>query len=151
MCKEYTQEELRIIRQFRNHNPHICYYCGKSITNDDDLTVDHKIPRDRFGKTWYSNLAIACKKCNKEKGSMTDTEYIEFKQRFNEFKQTKNTKRIKKLITEIQDDEHKLKTNDMINQEHIIMEARNDSRVRSYIRPNYYIQHMDNLFRQIEA
>lgn len=144
MCRDYTSEELRIIHQFKRGNPDYCYYCGKHITGRDK-TVNHKIPRSRGGKTWYSNLCCCCPKCNNEKGDMTDTEYIEYLN-------TKNSKHVKNLINEIDVERHKKLTHNMIVQEHDIMEARNDSRTRSYIRPaNYHLQHLNNLFRQIEA
>ena len=48
-----------------------CQYCG----DDDDLTLDHVIPRANQGKSTWKNLVTACKKCNSEKG---DTSIEEF-------------------------------------------------------------------------
>lgn len=143
MCREYSREELRIIHQFKRGNPDICYYCGKHVSGKDK-TVDHKIPRSRGGRTYYSNLCIACEFDNQQKGDMTDTEYIEFLQ-------SKNSKHVKNLINEIDIEKHKKLSHNMIVQEHDIMEARNDSRTRSYIKSDYRMQHMNNLFKQIEA
>ena len=41
-----------------------CQYCG----NEADLTLDHVIPRSRNGKSTWSNLVTACKRCNSLKG-----------------------------------------------------------------------------------
>jgi hypothetical protein len=64
-----------IIDNFKKYNPHVCYLCGKQITENDDLTVDHKIPHSRGGKTKESNLAICCRACNDDKADMTVEEY----------------------------------------------------------------------------
>lgn len=144
MCRNYTPEDWRIIHQFKRGNPHICYYCGKVITDEKDLTVDHKIPRSRFGKTWYSNLCICCSECNKEKGDMTDTEYIEYRQ-------NKNSKHLKTLMQEIEHEKNKKLNSSIIKQEHVIMEARNDSKTRNYIRRNRHLEHMERLFNKVET
>lgn len=41
-----------------------CQYCG----NKKDLTLDHVIPKSKGGKTSWTNLVTACKKCNARKG-----------------------------------------------------------------------------------
>lgn len=55
-----------------------CYYCGESVTKKR-CTVDHLIPLCRGGQHAPQNLRISCKKCNCEKGQMTDEEYRKFK------------------------------------------------------------------------
>lgn len=139
MRKDYSQEELRIIRQFKKNNPNICYYCGKHVEGKDK-TVDHKMPIDRGGKTWYSNLCIACNDCNQEKGNMTDSEYIEY--RYN--KKPEYIKKIKKQIGK-----DKYKSRKLIDQEHEIMEARHDSTKRIYLKSYSYYAHMMQLFNSI--
>lgn len=42
-----------------------CQYCGTS----KDLTLDHLIPRSKGGKSDWSNLVTACKRCNARKGN----------------------------------------------------------------------------------
>jgi 5-methylcytosine-specific restriction endonuclease McrA len=51
-----------------------CYYC-KCLITPETLTVDHKIPMSRGGKHHDDNLVVACLKCNKEKGILTDDEF----------------------------------------------------------------------------
>ena len=78
-----------------------CYYCGKEgmldgnnrpvekeptkiYTNIYDGTYiwghrsmewEHKIPLSRGGHNNRKNIVLACRKCNREKGSLTDEEY----------------------------------------------------------------------------
>lgn len=47
-----------------------CQYCGKS----KDLTIDHVMPKSRGGKSTWSNLVTACKRCNSLKGDKTPEE-----------------------------------------------------------------------------
>ncbi|WP_448518303.1 HNH endonuclease [Rhodoflexus sp.] len=47
-----------------------CLYCGSR----EDLTLDHVLPRSRGGKTTWTNLVTACKKCNARKGDYTPEE-----------------------------------------------------------------------------
>lgn len=75
-----TIDEKNIIKEFKLQNNHVCSYCCKRITDDKDLTVDHKIPISRGGATTETNLTIACLKCNREKDNMTDKEYMRFKE-----------------------------------------------------------------------
>ncbi|NMM50539.1 HNH endonuclease [Marinigracilibium pacificum] len=49
---------------------HKCQYCGKS----SDLTVDHLVPKAKGGKTTWSNLVTACKRCNTVKGNSSPEE-----------------------------------------------------------------------------
>ena len=41
-----------------------CQYCGSRT----DLTLDHVIPKSKGGKSNWTNLVTACKKCNAKKG-----------------------------------------------------------------------------------
>lgn len=47
-----------------------CLYCGSR----KDLTLDHVYPKARGGKTTWSNLATACKRCNSKKGDFLPEE-----------------------------------------------------------------------------
>ncbi len=47
-----------------------CYYCEEKFGRKD-LTMDHKIPIARGGKSTKSNIVIACKACNFLKQSRT--------------------------------------------------------------------------------
>jgi len=44
-----------------------CQYCGRTPPNDE-LTIDHIVPRSRGGKTVWTNVVLACARCNTLKG-----------------------------------------------------------------------------------
>ncbi len=47
-----------------------CVYCNSK----KDLTLDHVIPKSRGGKTSWTNLVTACRKCNSRKGDFLPEE-----------------------------------------------------------------------------
>ncbi|MDF7818173.1 HNH endonuclease [Runella sp. MFBS21] len=49
---------------------HRCVYCGAQ----EDLTLDHVMPKSRGGRTSWDNLVTACKRCNTRKGDYTPDE-----------------------------------------------------------------------------
>ncbi len=51
-----------------------CQYCGRSVKNPKDRTIDHVIPRSRGGKTVWENVVLCCRKCNLRKGDRTPEE-----------------------------------------------------------------------------
>jgi hypothetical protein len=55
-----------------------CAYCGDSCAAPE---VEHVIPLARGGADCVTNLAPACKPCNREKGTMTGSEYREWRAR----------------------------------------------------------------------
>lgn len=50
-----------------------CQYCSK-VMHAESLTIDHVIPKSRGGLNTWTNLVIACKKCNQKKGNKTPKE-----------------------------------------------------------------------------
>lgn len=52
-----------------------CYYCG-GFFFPEDLTMDHKHPLARGGRSTKGNLVPSCKECNNEKKYMTLGEWI---------------------------------------------------------------------------
>lgn len=49
-----------------------CAYCGRSGL---PLEIDHIVPRSRGGTDRVSNLTLACRECNQEKGNRTAAEF----------------------------------------------------------------------------
>lgn len=49
-----------------------CVYCGAKNT---PLEVEHIVPRSRGGSDRVSNLTLACRKCNQDKGHQTAAEF----------------------------------------------------------------------------
>jgi len=51
-----------------------CYLCGEAVELGDEAspryaTLDHVIPLSKGGADNISNLALACRKCNQDKGA----------------------------------------------------------------------------------
>lgn len=89
-----NREKCNIKKEFKNENEKVCYYCKKSITNEKELTVDHLIPLSRGGKDDKTNMVISCRKCNFEKGDLTEEEYIRFNEDYESFE-------VKKAINDL--------------------------------------------------
>ncbi|RLE00111.1 MAG: HNH endonuclease [Aquificota bacterium] len=43
-----------------------CAYCGKTL-RDNELTIDHVVPRSKGGKWTWENLVTCCVRCNRAK------------------------------------------------------------------------------------
>jgi 5-methylcytosine-specific restriction endonuclease McrA len=48
----------------KEHWNYECAYCG----SDENLTLDHVIPKSKGGSDRISNIICACEKCNQDKG-----------------------------------------------------------------------------------
>jgi hypothetical protein len=70
--RRLSWEELRTAVFERDG--YTCTYCGYRGTSRT-LEVDHRTPLARGGTDDPSNLATACWRCNREKGTMTEWEY----------------------------------------------------------------------------
>ncbi len=55
----------------------ICYYCGQTVKHKD-LTMDHRIPLARGGRSTKDNLVPCCKDCNNKKKNMLSVEWEEY-------------------------------------------------------------------------
>lgn len=62
-------------KKFKSEHGNICYYCGITIEDKNNITVDHRIPKSKGGSSEDENLVIACRRCNVEKDSMTEDQY----------------------------------------------------------------------------
>lgn len=51
-----------------------CVYCGEKLKKET-RTLDHKYPRCWGGISIPDNLVPSCKKCNSDKGNMTEEQY----------------------------------------------------------------------------
>lgn len=52
-----------------------CFYCHSALSFKE-ITLDHKVPKNKQGKNRYKNLVISCSKCNILKGSCFDYEHF---------------------------------------------------------------------------
>ena len=69
---EYNIYKLRIIYRIAIDNlvyPE-CPHCRKAIKTQDELTIDHIVPRSKGGTDNVENLQPMHKKCNSDKGSV---------------------------------------------------------------------------------
>ena len=73
MTREFVKQ--RVNTSFNRSNVYlrdnyICQYC-KQMYSYKDLTLDHVIPKSKGGKTEWTNIVSACRKCNNDKASHT--------------------------------------------------------------------------------
>jgi 5-methylcytosine-specific restriction endonuclease McrA len=62
----------------------LCWYCGEEVwvgfnAHWSLATIDHRLPLSRGGTWKRRNLVCACKRCNMDKGDLTEVEYVEFR------------------------------------------------------------------------
>ena len=53
----------------------ICYYCENQFSAEE-LTMDHKVPVARGGRSNKGNIVVCCKECNTAKKHKTPAEMI---------------------------------------------------------------------------
>lgn len=54
-----------------------CHYCSVALPRQL-VEKDHKQPVARGGSDGIDNLAVACRACNREKGTLTEAEYVAY-------------------------------------------------------------------------
>lgn len=64
--REWIPVELKskLLKQRRS-----CYYCHKRRKPEEVFEVDHIVPIIRGGTNHETNLIVACRKCNRAKGT----------------------------------------------------------------------------------
>jgi 5-methylcytosine-specific restriction endonuclease McrA len=72
-----TRKRKRVIR-FSRDNIYLrdkgqCQYCAVKVPRSE-FQYDHVIPRAQGGKTWWTNIVVACHGCNQKKGRRTPAE-----------------------------------------------------------------------------
>ena len=74
----YTPEQWRALFDEQDG---CCFYCGELLYSsfDKEIHTEHKLPVSRGGSSDISNIALACSRCNMEKGTKTEEEYMEWK------------------------------------------------------------------------
>lgn len=55
-----------------------CFYC-RSLVPKGSMTIDHRIPKAMGGDSSKENVVLACHKCNMDKGSMSEEEFLKAK------------------------------------------------------------------------
>ena len=68
----YDKVPRREIRFSRRNvylrDQHTCQYCGRRFA-EEELNLDHVVPRDRGGVTSWENIVTACVRCNSRKAN----------------------------------------------------------------------------------
>lgn len=53
----------------------VCHYCGRKVPQSE-LTMDHIVPVARGGRSTPGNVVPCCRRCNADKGCLTQAERI---------------------------------------------------------------------------
>ena len=56
-----------------------CVWCGRELW-PSDLTAEHLLPRSRRGHATADNLAVACRRCNRARGTQAVSTYVRAQQ-----------------------------------------------------------------------
>lgn len=73
---------IEVLLAHLESTPCVCEYCGVGLDwrfKTKRPHMDHRLPISRGGDGSVENLAIACKRCNLEKGCWTAEEYAEYR------------------------------------------------------------------------
>ncbi|PIU00167.1 MAG: HNH endonuclease [Bdellovibrionales bacterium CG10_big_fil_rev_8_21_14_0_10_45_34] len=77
-----TQKEKQKARELRQSQwwkqqlaKGVCFYCEKTFA-PNELTMDHKIPLSRGGRSTKGNIVPCCKDCNNKKTYLTPAEIV---------------------------------------------------------------------------
>lgn len=68
--KKYFRKVRFTTKNLYRRDDHTCQYCLKK-KSEDDLSVDHVVPRAKGGKTSWDNCVTACMNCNNKKADRT--------------------------------------------------------------------------------
>lgn len=67
----FFRKEVRFSRRnIFERDKNTCQYCGQRLAKTE-LTIDHVVPRSKGGLDRWTNLVLACVKCNVKKGDRT--------------------------------------------------------------------------------
>jgi len=69
-------ERKRLRKEVIEASSHECYICGEYI-EQQNITLDHIIPKAEFGRDTKSNLRCCCKRCNEDKADRSLSNYVE--------------------------------------------------------------------------
>lgn len=77
-----NRDHLRSRGWLRRHVGRRCPYCGLTMTRERGWNSqrapsrDHCIPLSRGGANTLANMIVCCRRCNEDKGSLTQEEYL---------------------------------------------------------------------------
>lgn len=77
ILKDYNKVRHRRVKFSRRNlwkrDNFCCQFCGHRPRNDE-ITMDHVVPKSRGGKSSFKNCVLACIECNKRKDNRTPEE-----------------------------------------------------------------------------
>lgn len=73
MTKERIPRNIR--RMVIERDGQRCVYCDEDLT-DKEIHLDHVVPESQGGPTTFHNLQVTCRKCNLQKGILTESEFM---------------------------------------------------------------------------
>lgn len=53
-----------------------CVFCGVDLLRNE-VELDHVIPESQGGPTNYNNLQVTCSKCNRDKGTLEESVFMD--------------------------------------------------------------------------
>jgi hypothetical protein len=53
-----------------------CTWCRRAFTSQVTPTTDHLVPRVKGGPSWLENEVAACRRCNRERGHLSPTDWL---------------------------------------------------------------------------
>lgn len=74
-------QRVRILLKLTGMHGKKCWYCQIPFTSFKEVELDHIVPASRGGATTITNLAIACKPCNRAKGNMELSDFLKWMRR----------------------------------------------------------------------
>ena len=69
----FSKEVCFSRRNIFERDENTCQYCGRKFERSE-LTLDHVVPRSRGGSSTWTNIVVACLKCNIRKGDRLPNE-----------------------------------------------------------------------------
>jgi 5-methylcytosine-specific restriction endonuclease McrA len=74
MLKQKERIPLNLRRRVIERDGLHCVYCDDDLSNKE-IHMDHVIPESQGGNTTYNNLQVTCRKCNLDKGILSEDEF----------------------------------------------------------------------------
>ncbi len=63
--KKTSEERAKMLGELASKYGLVCWYCGFDL--EDDIHIDHIIPKSKGGSHTIENRALSCKRCNMAK------------------------------------------------------------------------------------
>jgi hypothetical protein len=72
---ERYRETMSLLDDLIERDGPQCVWCGRELW-PADLTAEHLLPRSRGGHATSENLAVACRRCNRARGTRSVIAYV---------------------------------------------------------------------------